>query len=91
MEFIILILALILVILVAFLMTHRTYSDMLNGTSVGTYNGNKSSGCFFVVEMIHPVENGYGVITKKKVQTTYEVPSEYYDNAKIGDKGVFPY
>lgn len=91
MEFIILILALILVILVPFLMTHRTYSDMLNGTIVGTYKGNKTSGGYIVVEMIHPVENGYGVITKKKVQTTYEVPSEYYDKVKIGDTGVFPY
>lgn len=91
MGFIVLILAIILIILVFFLITHRTYSDMLNGTIVGTYKGNKTSGGYIVVEMINTYETSSGNIIYKKVQTTYEVPAEYYDNAKIGDKGVFPY
>jgi len=92
MEYIIiLLLVMVIILLVAFLMSHKAFSKMLNGTIVGTYRGNKKSGGYIVVEMINLVENSLGYVEKKKVQRTFEVPSEYYDKVKIGDTGVFPY
>ena len=91
MDVIIFLLSLVIIILVAAIMGYKRFSNMLNGTVVGTYKGNKTSGGYIVVEMINPVKDSLGYVNEKKVQSTYEVPSEYYDKVKIGDTGVFPY
>jgi hypothetical protein len=91
MELIIFLLLVVLVTLIFVIGMSQRYNNMLNGTVVGTYKGNKTSGGYIVVEMINPVEDSLGYVNKKKVQRTYEVPSEYYDKVKIGDTGVFPY
>jgi hypothetical protein len=91
MELIIFLLLVVLVTLIFVIGMSQRYNNMLNGTVVGTYKGNKTSGGYIVVEMINPVKDSLGYVNKKKVQRTYEVPSEYYDKVKIGDTGVFPY
>lgn len=64
----------------------------MSGTIVGKYKG-ASNGGYVVVEIkykINEPESWSPPIIQTK-SDTFEVPSEYFNDCKIGDKGIFPF
>ncbi len=74
------------------LFQYKRYDHLLEGCIVGKYKGN-SKGGYVVVEVTYQVngEDEWSPPTKVTDSGIFEVPSFYYDNCKIGDKGIFPF
>ena len=76
------------------LLCFKRYSNLLIGTIVGKYKGDKfkySGGGYVLVEIeieYYTPDSRYK--QTRKEQKTYEVPEEYYTQKNIGDKGLFP-
>jgi len=86
------VLSITLFILIGILGSTKRYSEMLIGTIVGKYKGDKYKGGYVVVEMEIEFYSENSIHKqKRKEQKTYEVPEEYYTQKNIGDKGLFPY
>jgi hypothetical protein len=88
---IIFLLSITLLVLIGVLLSAKRYTEMLIGTIVGKYKGDKYKGGYVVVEMEIEFYNENSIHKqKRKEQKTYEVPEEYYTQKNIGDKGLFP-
>lgn len=88
---IIFLLSITLLVLIGVLLSAKRYTEMLIGTIVGKYKGDKYKGGYVVVEIEIEFYNENSIHKqKRKEQKTYEVPEEYYTQKNIGDKGLFP-
>jgi hypothetical protein len=70
----------------------KHYDNLMAGTIVGKYKG-ASNGGYVVVEIKYKIkgpESWSPPIFQTK-SDTFEVPSEYFNNCKIGDTGIFPF